>query len=240
MRHSYIDQYSGLDSIVARLDPRIKIITFLSLIIFTVVTPASSRQEFCLQGLLAFAILSVSRMPASFIFKKSLVVIPFVVAVSIFNLIAGRQTIGAFSAIFAKSVLSVVYLILLVATTRFPDLMKAFERLKCPRLIITILSFMYRYVFVIEDELMTMQVAKESRSFGGPALFHVKVFSNILASLFIRSYEHAEEVYLAMCARGFDGNIRTLSEFKLRMADGVFLFTVALVMLFIRFAGAAR
>ena len=87
---------------------------------------------------------------------------------------------------------------------------------------------------------MTMQVAKESRSFGGPALFHVKVFSNILASLFIRSYEHAEEVYLAMCARGFDGNIRTLSEFKLRAADGVFLFAVSLIMLFIRVAGAIR
>jgi cobalt/nickel transport system permease protein len=99
---------------------------------------------------------------------------------------------------------------------------------------------MYRYVFLIEDELMTMKLAKESRSFGGPALFHAKAFSNILGSLFIRSYERAEEVYLAMCARGFDGNIRTLSEFKLRPADGVFLFTVALVMLFIRFAETTK
>ena len=240
MRHSYIDQYSGLDSVIARLDPRIKIIAFLSLIIFTVVTPGSSWREFCLQGLLVLALLSVSKVPLGFIFKKSLIIIPFVAAVSVFNLIAGSQTIGAFLAVLSKSLISAVYLILLVATTRFPDLMKAFERLKCPRLIVTILSFMYRYVFLIEDELMTMQMAKESRSFGGPPLFHAKVYSNILGSLFIRSYERAEEVYLAMCARGFDGNIRTLSEFKLRMADGVFLFTVALVMLFIRFAGAAR
>ena len=240
MKHSYIDQYSGLDSIIARLDPRIKIITFLALIVFTVVTPAASWREFCLQGLLALGLLFASKLPIGFIFKKSLVIIPFVLVVSVFNLIGGRQTIGVFSAILAKSALSIIYLILLVATTRFPDLMQAFERLKCPRLIVTILSFMYRYVFVIEDELMTMRLAKESRSFGGPALFHAKAFSNILGSLFIRSYEHAEEVYLAMCARGFDGNIRTLSEFRLRMTDGVFLFTVALITLFIRFAGAIR
>ena len=240
MKHSYIDQYSAIDSFIARLDPRIKITAFLSLVVFAVLTRGSSWREFCLQGMLALAIVLASKVPFGFILKKSLVIFPFVAAVSVLNLIAGSQTIGAFLAVLAKSLISAVYLIMLAATTRFPDLMKAFERLKCPRLITTILSFMYRYIFVIEDELMTMQMAKESRSFGGPPLFHAKVYSNILGSLFIRSYERAEEVYLAMCARGFDGNIRTLSEFKLRMADGVFLFTVALAMLFIRLAGAAR
>jgi cobalt/nickel transport system permease protein len=240
VKHSYIDRFSEIGSPIARLDPRIKITAFLSLIVFTVVTRGSSRQEFCLQGALALVLVLVSKVPLGFIFKKSLVVIPFVAVVSVFNIVAGNQIIETFLATLSKSLISVVYLILLVATTRFPDLMKAFERLKCPQLITTILSFMYRYVFVIEDELMTMKMAKESRSFGGSALFHAKVFSNILGSLFIRSYERAEEIYLAMCARGFDGDIRTLGEFKLRMADAVFLFTVALVMLSIRFAGVAR
>lgn len=237
MRHSYIDQYSGLDSVIARLDPRIKITAFISFIIFAVLTRSSSFREFCLQGLLALAVILVSKVPLGFVFKKSLVVIPFVAAVSILNLIAGRQTIEAFSTILAKSFLSITYLILLVATTRFQELMKAFESLRCPRLMTTILSFMYRYIFVIEDELMAMKLAKESRSFGGPALFHARTYSNMLGLLFIRSYERAEEVYLAMRARGFDGNIRTLDDFKLKVSDGVFLLVTASLLVVIRVAG---
>lgn len=240
MRHSYLDEHSGSNSFIARLDPRIKIVVFLSLIVFTVVTQGSSWREFCLQGALALVFVPVSKVPLGFIFKKSLIVIPFVAAVSVFNVIAGSQTIEAFLAVLSKSFISVIYLILLVATTRFPDLMKAFERLKCPHLVTMILSFMYRYVFVIEDELMTMNLAKESRSFGGSAFFHAKVFSNILGSLFIRSYEHAEEVYLAMCARGFDGNTKTQSEFKLKLSDGAFLFVIAVLLILIRLAGAVK
>lgn len=240
MRHSYIDQYSSSGSFVARLDPRIKITAFIALVIFAVITPNFSYRELYLQGLLALSLALISRVPFGFILKKSLMVIPFVAAVSALNLIMGRQTITAFTAVLAKSCLSAVYIIILVATTRFDDLMKGFESLRCPHLVTTILSFMYRYVFLIEDELMTMKTAKESRSFGGSALFHAKAYSNILGSLFVRSYERAEEVYLAMCARGFDGKIKSLNEFKLRKADGVFLIIIGIVLILIRFAGAIR
>lgn len=240
MRHSYIDQYSNSNSFIARLDPRIKITAFITLVIFAVITPNSSYREFCLQGLLAFSLALISKAPFGFLLKKSLVVIPFVAVVSALNLIMGRQTIAAFAATLAKSYLSAVYIIILVATTRFQDLMKGFESLKCPRLITTILSFMYRYVFVIEDELMTMKMAKESRSFGGSALFHAKAHSNILGSLFVRSYERAEEVYLAMRARGFNGSVKTLNEFRLKISDGTFLLIVAVLLALIRLAGAIR
>jgi cobalt/nickel transport system permease protein len=95
-----------------------------------------------------------------------------------------------------------------VATTRFSELLKAFEKLGCPKIITMIMSFMYRYIFVIEDELMKMKQAKESRSVGGSGFFHAKALANMLGTLFIRSYERAEAVYLAMCARGFDGDVK--------------------------------
>ena len=109
--------------------------------------------------------------------------------------------------ILIKSYLSILCLILLVTTTKFSELLRAFEKLGCPKIITMIMSFMYRYIFVIEDELMKMRQAKESRSVGGSRYFHAKALANMLGTLFIRSYERAEAVYLAMCARGFDGSV---------------------------------
>jgi cobalt/nickel transport system permease protein len=136
-----------------------------------------------------------------------------------------------------KAILSVLCTILLITTTRFSDLLKALEKLKCPRLFTMVLSFMYRYIFVIEDELMKMRQAKESRSVGGSRWFHTKVLANMLGVLFIRAYERGENVYLAMCSRGFDGQIRTMNDFRLKMTDFCFLFILISILTGIRIFG---
>jgi cobalt/nickel transport system permease protein len=41
----------------------------------------------------------------------------------------------------------------------------------------------------------------------------------MVGSLFIRSYERSERIYNAMVARGYAGEIRTLTEPSLRAAD---------------------
>ena len=46
----------------------------------------------------------------------------------------------------------------------------------------------------------------------------------MLGTLFLRSYERAERVYQAMLARGFDGEMRTLSELCFGRADLYFGF----------------
>lgn len=80
-----------------------------------------------------------------------------------------------------------------------------------PKIFIMIMSFMYRYLFLLVDEVQRMQRAKESRSFGKAKHLHtLRTLSNIIGVLFIRSYERAERVYLAMCSRGFHGEIKTL------------------------------
>lgn len=105
-----------------------------------------------------------------------------------------------------KAYLSVLCMILLVNTTKFCDLLSGLEKLKFPRIITMILSFMYRYIFVIQDELMKMKQAKECRSISRAKRRDFKAYAFMLGVLFIRSFERAEAVYLAMCSRGFNGN----------------------------------
>ena len=207
MRHAYLDQYSDRGGFVSRLDPRLKTLISAIFIIFIILTKPNSFFAFSLYGVLIAVLILISKAPLLFILKRSLAVIPFVLMVGIFNLVSGREGFVLFMNILIKSYLSILCLILLVTTTKFSELLRAFEKLGCPKIITMIMSFMYRYIFVIEDELMKMRQAKESRSVGGSRYFHAKALANMLGTLFIRSYERAEAVYLAMCARGFDGSV---------------------------------
>jgi cobalt/nickel transport system permease protein len=128
-------------------------------------------------------------------------------------------------------------MILLAASTNFSKLLKAFEKLGIPKIITMILSFMYRYIFVVQDELMKMREAKESRSVGGSRWFHIKTLANMVGVLFIRTYERGESVYLAMCARGFDGSIKIIDSFQLKRRDFSFILVLVGLLIFIRLFG---
>ena len=115
------------------------------------------------------------------------------------------------------------------------DTLKALEALKCPQVMILIFSFMYRYVFVVEDEFMKMRQAKKSRSVHHSWWREVKCLSNMIAVLFLRSCERAEAVYLAMCSRGFKGSVPYHPEFRLAFGDMVFLAVIVISLAAIRY-----
>lgn len=252
MEHSYLDEHSRKNSFIHRLEPRIKIISFFLYILFIILSPPNYFMAFLLYGLVIFILIALSGLPFIFIFKRSLSVFPFLLAAAIFipfirqgRIVAGFSFFGfrfsvsyeglmVFCNILIKSYLSILGMILLIATTSFSSLLKAFEKLKFPSLFIMIISFMYRYIFVLEDELMKMKVAKESRSIGGSRWFHLKALANMVGILFIRAYERAERVYLAMCSRGFDGEVKTIYDFKIETKDSCFLLSMIIVLTLIR------
>jgi cobalt/nickel transport system permease protein len=252
MHHSFLDKHAGLDSLLHRLDPRVKIIVFFVFIISVVFTGPREFMLFAAYGAIILAIVAISRIPLLFVLKRSLVVMPFVLVIAAFipffkkGQIIGGYSLGALKLtvsydglmvlwnVAIKSYLSTLCMIMLTNSTRFTDLLNGFGKLKCPALIVMVLSFMYRYVFVFEDELDMMKQAKESRTVGGSRWFHARTLSNILGSLFIRSYERGEAVYLAMCSRGFNGGIKTMDRLKLSSADLVFLLSTGAVLVSVR------
>ena len=112
---------------------------------------------------------------------------------------------------FLNSFLIVFALILLVETTKFHDLLKGISRLGVPHIFLLLLSFIYRYFFVLIDEAERMLRAAKLRTFRKLSL---KTMGKILGVLFIRSYERSERIYYAMCSRGFDGDIKTFKSDK--------------------------
>lgn len=251
MKYGFLDQYSDLNSLIHRLDPRTKLITTLFLILAVVLTPPNQWLAFSLYFTLIAVWLLLSKIPIVHVLKRSLVIVPFVLMITIFipffeeGEVAGSDNIGLWQVsvthsglqmvtnIVIKAWLSILSLILLTATTKLPSLFQGLEQLRMPRIMVMTLSFMHRYLFVLIGEVMRMKQARDSRNFGGGRLWQIRTIGNMIGTLFIRSYERGERVYVAMAARGFDGQIRTLNRLKFRLADVYFGIACGLVLILI-------
>ncbi len=126
--------------------------------------------------------------------------------------------VRTFTTIALKSWVSVQAALLLAFTTPFHDLVDGLRELRLPRVMVAIISFMYRYLGVIGDEAGRMNRARAARSAdrggrgaGGSLRWRAGVTGSMVGSLFLRSYERSERIYAAMQARGFDGELRYLA-----------------------------
>jgi cobalt/nickel transport system permease protein len=223
-----------------RLDPRTKFIVTIVFILAVVITPPATWYSFVFYLAIVAAMVLLSRVPVLYIFKRSLLILPFIgiIAISVPFMkqgeVIGSITIWSwkisvtqtglelFAGILLKAWLSALSLILLTATTRVVDLLKGLEQLRVPRILIMIISFMYRYIFVLTDDMMRMKQARDSRNFGGRRMWQIKTLGNMIGILFVRSYERGERIYSAMLSRGYDGQTRTLRKLKLQTADFAF------------------
>lgn len=220
---TYIDSYSTVDAPYQRFDARVKIImTLVFVVVMTLAvkdTPLRVAPFFFFVTVLA----ALSRLSPKVLLKRTLPALPFFLFASI--VLGFSKGSEASLAAFLKGFLSVLSVIILVSTTRFSDLLRGLEGLKLPPLIVSMLSFVYRYLFIIADEYGHIKIARESRNFRGSRMWQWKTIGHSVGTLFLHSFERGSRVYSAMVARGYDGNIRTLRVQKIGTGD--MIFTVA-------------
>ena len=219
----------------------------MAFILAVILTLPNQWEAFILYFFIISTLIVVSRVPVLYILKRSLLVLPFVIVIAISlpffkeDVTSGSYNIGllrvsaaglqVFYTVLIKAWLSALSLILLTATTKVTELLKGLEQMRFPKIMIMILSFMYRYIFVITDEVMRMKQARNSRNFGGRHWWQIKTIGNMIGTLFIRSYEHGERVYTAMLARGYDGQSRVLDQLSFKRADGLFGIGIVIILL---------
>ena len=251
MTHNFLEKYSTINSPVHRMEPRVKLVITFAFVLAVVITPPGLWSVFAMYLGLLWAIILISKLPPLFVLARSLVIIPFIAVVAVSIPFLGRDAAeGGYNLgpwqieashygvvvlwnVAVKSWLSVQALTVLASTTTFLDLLRGLRGLGVPKAMVMIISFMYRYLFVLVDEVSRMRRARDSRNFGGRKLWQWKTIGNMIGSLFIRSYERGERVHLAMLARGFTGEVRYLTESRLRTIDiclgAAFLCLIAII-----------
>jgi cobalt/nickel transport system permease protein len=236
--------YVAVDSPVHRLPAQVKLVALVGFVICVVSTPAHAFWAFGVYAGIVVALVMTAKLPAATVLRRMTVETPFVVFALLLPFVAsGPQVdvlgvslsesgvLGAWN-VLVKGTLGVVAAIVLSASTSPRDLLTGLERLRLPRTLVAILSFMIRYVSVVSGDLQRMRVARESRGYDGGSLGHLRAVAAGAGALFVRSYERGERVHLAMLARGYTGTMPSMARRQATAAEwrrGAGLVVVALL-----------
>ncbi|MEA3335702.1 MAG: cobalt ECF transporter T component CbiQ [Chloroflexota bacterium] len=240
-----LDQHIETNSIVHRLDPRVKLVSALVFILACALTPDGAWLAFAALGVLLLVLIIISDLSIMTLMKRSIVALPFALAaVTVMFTIPGETLatiplpfsagkyqlsisdagLVRFVTIMLKSWLSVLMALLLSATTTFPDILRAMRGIGVPRVLVSVIAFMYRYIFVLGDEALRLMRAREARTAtgsdgrrsGGNIIWRAKVVGGMAGSLFVRSLSRSERVYQAMVSRGYTGEMLWLEKPRLQ------------------------
>jgi energy-coupling factor transporter transmembrane protein EcfT len=119
---------------------------------------------------------------------------------------------------------------LLVLTTPWMHLLKALRTLLVPVEVIVLLAMTHRYVVLLTETANQMFESRQSRMVGRlSGQQQRRLMVNTGGVLLSKTLEIGNQVFLAMQARGFRGEVRLLDEFRLRGWDYVAMLGFAVV-----------
>jgi cobalt/nickel transport system permease protein len=240
-----------LGSPIHRLDPRAKLLGLAGVTIVAVTTPLAAWPAYvaCAAALVLTA--ALARVRVGTLWRRVRVVLPLVLFVGVFlpfvregdpvdlgPFTVSEQGLATFATVSVKAILGTFSAVLLGATTSFPDVLHALERLKVPRLLVLIAAFMYRYLFVIVDEVARMRAALAARGYAPRHALQAQAIGRVATALFLRTYERAERVHLAMLARGWNQAMPRMDVLVFRRTDALFLALLGSVLLSVRVVSA--
>lgn len=258
MHDSLFDRYRAAESPIHSLAPNVKVVITILFILSNALLPDGHWFGFGISWLAILLLNIAAQLGWGFTLKRSFIALPFALAAITAIFALPGETLASFKFLFwhlvatdigllrffsivVRSWLSVQVAILLVTTTQFPDLIHALEHLRLPRMLVTVIAFLYRYIFVLSDEVLRLLRARQARSAtlpdqrgGGNLFWRARIAGNMVGQLFLRSYERSDRIYNAMLARGYQGHLRTLNLHATNTCDWLLMILVILLFLLLQ------
>lgn len=129
-----------------------------------------------------------------------------------------REGISGVIILTLRVVNSVSVSFLVLYTTQFSEIIRAFKIFKAPDAFLMIIIISYKYIFIFAKTVEDVYLAMRSRIAGAVSSKDMQnLVAGRMAFMFRKSRIQCEEVYKAMVSRGFTGEIR-LYNFKRFMA----------------------
>lgn len=200
------------------LDARAKLIVTLVFLVAMLSVPLRRLSEILLYFVFPLVMAALGGLRYGTVFRRSLVVLPFVALIGVFNLFYDREPVfrvGAvvvtqgwvcFLSILLRALLSVQALLVLLYSTGYYRVCRSMQQLGIPSVFTTQLLFVYRYVYVLVGEALAMSQARDARSFGRKS-YPLTTWGTLVGQLLMRTFERAECIGRAMLARGFTGRL---------------------------------
>lgn len=221
------------DSPLRRLDPRWKLAGLLGaagVVVFLQTLPGVTLALF---GALVLACLG--RLPrrwclarlgtTALVLAPFLLLLPFVhrdtgTTLDVLGVRVSVEGLRLALLVAVKTLALALLLLVLLATEPLLETLKAAHALRIPGVLVQVAALTYRYTFVLGAELERLRTALRVRGYRNRLSLHsYRTAGHVAGTLLVRGYEQAERVGHAMRCRGFDGEYRTLTEYKTRPAD---------------------
>lgn len=229
MKHSQIDEYAGR-SPFAGIDPRVKLAALVSFLVVAAFSTAHEATTWI--GLSSLVLAALSRIPAIHLLRQLIVALPFIAAIVLGAVI--MTDLPSAVPVSIRVTGSVLAAIVFVTTTPLLDQARALQFFRVPKIIVSMLIFTYRFIFVFIDELERMKIARTARGFSARRghILNRRIFSvltHTIGMLFIRVSERASRVFDSLRGRGFSGNVLIRTPLRIGMADALYASAMTVV-----------
>ncbi len=238
-RAFYAEELAKAKGLLQHLDPRIKVIGILALIIAT----ATSHKLWVIGAVFAAALILAVSSRVSPTILATRVWLPVLLFTGIIALpapfvIPGREVWrlpGLDWPLTAQGLRSASYLItrvetaatlsvLLILTTPWSHVLKALRVFRVPVVLVVILGMAYRYIFLLLETAHDMLESRRSRMVGAlRADERRRLAAASVGVLMSKTLQMSGDVYGAMLARGFRGEVYVVEDFKTAPLDWIML-----------------
>ncbi len=96
--------------------------------------------------------------------------------------------------------------------TPMSDLFQVLSRTRLSPIIVSLMELIYRYIFVLLDEVERMIIAKNSRLGNCNFKTALKSTGELISILFLRAYQRSDRIYAALESRGYNGKFTALED----------------------------
>jgi cobalt/nickel transport system permease protein len=244
----YAEELAKKNGLLQKLDPRVKIVAVLPLIVIA----ALARRLWVIVALFAGAVVLalLSRVALAALAKRVwLGVLTFTGFISfpalfltpghaIYSLpLLGwnvtEQGLRAAMYLIMRAETAATFSVLLVLCTSWSKLLKALRVLRLPVVLVVILGMTYRYIFLLLQNAHGMFMSRKSRMVGLLDGREQRRTATASAGVLMsKTIQLSGDVYLAMRSRGFQGEVYVLDEFQTHWFDWAMLavfITIALL-----------
>lgn len=158
------------------------------------------------------AVAASLRLPAKVLWQRVKWVLPFVLFVFA-GLVMGRgldyleDSLYLGTVVSVKALASIMALFVVVSSLSVEGFLQSLAQLRLPGPVIWVVFLAYRYLFAFREMMENMQRALVARGFH-PGLDRrsLATLGTMTGVLFVKALDRSDAVYMAMLARGFDGN----------------------------------
>lgn len=133
-----------------------------------------------------------------------------IVLINKYNIGITEKSINTSLNLFFRALSAVSLTYFLALSTPMISFFEGLYRLRLPKLLISLMELIYRYIFILIDEAAAMYKAQKLRL--GYRNFKSSIYciSELIAMLFIRAYKRADFSCQALLSRGYNGEIATV------------------------------